>query len=85
MYLQALVCYNQQEARSEVLCTIDSYEKLGAVEDVEARKGWIEEELSTLITSGQSGFDSEFLHTMLFPARIDFTFQVQETEAASGS
>ena len=69
-----------EEARSEVLRALDVFEKLGATQEIEGSRTLlqqIERGLSSPVTSGQL---REFLQMARFPARIDFSFQVQGTE-----
>ena len=66
--LQAWVKYRQhklEEAKSEIRCASDVYEKLGATKDVEDCRNllWrIQEELDTAVTSGQSDSNCELLY-----------------------
>ena len=71
--LQARIWCQQdrlEEAKSEVLCAVGVFEKLGAAEELErCRKflQWIEEEMSELIASDESDFDGELLETLPLP------------------
>jgi len=64
---QAWIWYDQhrlEEAKSEALRTADLFEKLGAAEDLERCREFlqhIETELNTPVASGQSSSDCEFL------------------------
>ena len=61
------------EAKSEVLCAISEYEKLGAVGDVKIGKDllqWIEKAMSQPITSSKSDSKGEHLETVLFPIPV---------------
>ena len=73
MHLRAVFWYKQRrfrEARSEVLCAVNVFEKVGAAKDLEIcgsiLRG-IEEEMDELTTSRESDFNGELLHTVLFP------------------
>ena len=83
---QASVLYEQrrlEEAKSEALRAVETYDKLGAVKEAERCKQnlWIiEKALNALVASGQSGSNCELLRTVLFLASIDFLFQAQGTE-----
>lgn len=80
--MQAMVWYGQhkfEEARSEVLRATDIFERLGAVDSVESCRTvlldiCIRQILSGPVTSGQSGFNREFLQMVSFPARVNFLF-----------
>jgi tetratricopeptide (TPR) repeat protein len=84
MEQQAKIWYDRhalEEARSEALRAVDVYEKLGAAKNVEdcrelLRK--VEKELNGPVALDQLGFDCKLLHTTT--ARIDFSFEAQETE-----
>ena len=57
-----------EEARSEALCAIDAYEKLGAGKDVERCRElllMIEQEIEEPLTSGESGSNGDFLQVVL--------------------
>jgi len=74
---QAWIWYKQdrlEEAKSEALRAAEIYEKLGAAKDVEDCRRllrYIEEELNTPVSSGQSESDCEFLQMVLFLASIN--------------
>ena len=80
MFVQSVVLYKQdrlEEARTNVLCSFDAFEKLGAADDAESCRDFlqlIEEGLNSFFASGQSGSDCEPLQMMTFPAHIDFSF-----------
>jgi len=67
MYLQSVVWYHQgrlTEAKSEVSCAIDAFEKVGAVKNVKMCRDLlcdIEEGMEESITSGGPDFDGERL------------------------
>jgi len=83
---QARVWYKQgrlEEAKSEILRAVDIYDKLGAANDVERCRKFlqdIEEEPNTPVSSGQSEPNCEFLRRVLFIASINFSFQAQGSE-----
>jgi len=67
------------EAKSEVLCAIDAYEKVAATKDLEDCKNLIrciEEEMKEPTASCESDpdFDGGFLDTVLLPMYIDLPF-----------
>jgi len=80
MELQAGFWHKQRrfsEAKSEVLCAIDAYEKVGATKDLEDCKNLIrriEEEREEPTTSRESDFDGKVLGTVLLPTRVNLSF-----------
>ena len=81
MHMQARVWYMQrrlEEARSEALCAVDTFEKLGVARETESHRKFlqrIEQELNKPVASGQSGFDCELPQTFVLPpARINRSF-----------
>jgi tetratricopeptide (TPR) repeat protein len=85
MELQAGLWYQQgrlEEARSEALCAVGVYEKLGAAKDVEECRILlrdIEEETKKSVTSGGSDF-GELPETVRLPTSIDSLSSVGGTE-----
>jgi tetratricopeptide (TPR) repeat protein len=85
MELQAGLWYQQgrlEEARSEVLCAVGVYEKLGAAKDVEECRILlrdIEEETKKSVASGGSDF-GELPETVRLPTSIDSLSSVGGTE-----
>ena len=73
MHLQGMIWCRQRrlgEARLEVLCAVNVYEKLGATTDLEVcRKHLrsIEEDMEELAASDESDSDGEFPETVLIP------------------
>jgi tetratricopeptide (TPR) repeat protein len=86
MELQARIWDKQgrpEAAKSEALCAVDVFEKLGAVNNVkECREllRWIEEKTTTAVTSGGSNFDGELIETVPPPTPVDFLFRARGTE-----
>jgi len=80
MYLQAEFWYKQRrfrEARSEALCALDTYEKVGATTDLETCRNLIrciEEEMEEPTTSREPGFDGELPDIVLLPTYINLPF-----------
>ena len=78
--LQAWVWYQQhrlEEARSEALCAIDIYEKLGVGKDVEDCKKLLREiqkRSDSPVASGKSGLICKSLQTVLLSAGINSSF-----------
>ena len=69
--------HRPEEARTEVLRAVEIYDKLGATEDAERCRNLsqgIEKELSTLVTSGQSGSNCELLQAVLLLPCVDSSF-----------
>ena len=71
MHLQACFWYNRhrfEEAKSETLCAVDVFKKLGATKDLENCKMTlrnIEMDIKNRTTSGGSGFDGKLKNTKL--------------------
>jgi tetratricopeptide (TPR) repeat protein len=66
-----------EEARTGILHAINIFEKLGAVDSMEKCRGIlrdIQERQNSPVSSGQSGFDCEFLQMMPFLARVNSLF-----------
>ena len=78
--LRALVLHEQgrfEEARSEVLRAAETFEKLGAVRDLERCRGLLQNiqgEMNNLVATHESGSDGRFLKTVPFPTPIDSPF-----------
>jgi tetratricopeptide (TPR) repeat protein len=77
MEIQARVWYRQgrlDDARSEVLCALRVYERLGAVEDVRGCREllWvIEQAMETRSTRADSGSSGEHLQIIIHPTPVD--------------
>jgi tetratricopeptide (TPR) repeat protein len=86
MELQARLWYYQgrlEEARSEALCAVGVYEKLGAAKDVEDCRNLlrnIEKRTKEPVASGGSDFDGELPETVRLPTSIDSLSSVGGTE-----
>ena len=80
MQLQAEAWYKQdrlEEARSEALRAADVFEKLRAAKSLGGCRTLlqnVQKKLNDRTTSGQPGFNCEFLQMALLPARTDFPF-----------
>ena len=72
MRLQADILLKQgifEEAKSKVLCAVETFEKFGAARDLEVCKEllqWIEEGMNNPVATHESDSDSELLDTVLF-------------------
>jgi tetratricopeptide (TPR) repeat protein len=72
-----------EEAKSEALCAVGVFEKLGAANNVrECREllQRIEEKATAAVTSGRLDFDCELPETVLLPTPVNFLFAAQGTE-----
>jgi len=90
MHLQAVFWCKQckfKEARSEALCAIDTYEKVGATQGLEFCRTLIrdiEEEMEQSTTSHESNFDGEFLDKVLLPTYINLPSKIGEQNDTVG-
>jgi len=80
MALQAEFWYEQgrfREARSEALCAVDAYEKVGATQNLGFCRNLIhdiEKKMEQLTTTHESDFDGELLDTVLLPTCVELPF-----------
>jgi len=80
MHLQAEFWCKQRrfrDARSEALCAVDAYEKVGATRYLEICRNFIrdvEEEMEEPTTSREPDFDGELLDTVPLPTYINLLF-----------
>ena len=80
MHLQTGFLYKQcrfREARSEALCAVDAYEKVGATKNLEICRKIIrdiEKDMEEQTTPRESDFDGELLDKALLPTYVDLPF-----------
>jgi tetratricopeptide (TPR) repeat protein len=85
MQLQARVWDKQgrlEEAKSEALCAVDVFEKLGAVEKLEDCRRFlqdIERKTKIPVTSGESDFDGKLPETVPLPTSSNSPSSARET------
>ena len=82
MMLWAMLWHKQhrlEEARPEVMCAVELFEKLGATQDVEGCRTLLQQIQRELNNSVASDQLREFPQTMRVPAHVDFQLQAQGT------
>jgi len=84
MKLQAEFWYRQsrfREAKSEALCAVSTYEKIGATKGAEECRAIlqnIEEAMNELTASQKQHFDGEILEALLFPMDVNSPLAIGE-------